>query len=313
MSAYVNNYYCPAIKINSSITPSGTISINTAGLWGVYSYSSAEVDILDRLDIYATSTFNALNLSIYEDLNASKINAFAFASRTLSGINMPNVESIGMYAFYNTEIPPNISITLSFPKCTSIGASAFARTVNAGSSKYLYINLPNSQLSILPSSCFANNYGLVEINMPYFYSTAGMGAFYNCINLTSINFPSLYTTQQQTFCGCNNLESVSVPRLSHINHGCFNSCYKLSTISLPNANWIGAAFQSCYNLLSVYLNISTVPYIDANAFSSTPISNYTTSTGGIYGSIYVPTSLYSAFLSSTNWAKYSARIVSMNF
>ena len=48
-----------------------------------------------------------------------------------------------------------------------------------------------------------------------------------------------------------------------------------------------------------------------NAFTSTPISNYTTSTGGVYGSIYVPESLYSSYIASTNWVTYSDRFVSL--
>ena len=73
-------------------------------------------------------------------------------------------------------------------------------------------------------------------------------------------------------------------------------------------------FSKCYNLLSVYLNVSSVTALsNVNAFISTPISDYTTSTGGVYGSIFVPTSLYSSFISATNWATYSSRIVSMNF
>ena len=44
---------------------------------------------------------------------------------------------------------------------------------------------------------------------------------------------------------------------------------------------------------------------------STPISNYTSSTGGVYGSIYVPASLYNDYVTDTNWSAYSARIVSV--
>jgi len=50
---------------------------------------------------------------------------------------------------------------------------------------------------------------------------------------------------------------------------------------------------------------------NVNAFTSTPISNYTTSTGGVHGSIYVPASLYDTYIASTNWATYSARFVSV--
>ena len=71
------------------------------------------------------------------------------------------------------------------------------------------------------------------------------------------------------------------------------------------------AFAYCYNLLSVYLLGSSIPLITSTTFSSTPIAGYTTSTDGVYGSIYVPASLYNDYISATNWSVYSARIVSV--
>jgi hypothetical protein len=50
---------------------------------------------------------------------------------------------------------------------------------------------------------------------------------------------------------------------------------------------------------------------NTNVFSSTPISNYTTSTGGVRGSIYVPSSLYNTYITANNWSAYAARFVSM--
>jgi hypothetical protein len=46
-------------------------------------------------------------------------------------------------------------------------------------------------------------------------------------------------------------------------------------------------------------------------FYSTPIGGRTTSTGGVYGSVFVPSSLYSSFITATNWTSISARIVSV--
>ena len=49
--------------------------------------------------------------------------------------------------------------------------------------------------------------------------------------------------------------------------------------------------------------------LNTNAFNATPISTYTASTGGVYGSIYVPESLYDSYIVSTNWITYSSRFV----
>ena len=98
-----------------------------------------------------------------------------------------------------------------------------------------------------------------------------------------------------------------------INMYTFYGCTNLTTVSLSACTSIDTyAFRSCYNLLSLYLLGSSIPTLaSTNAFISTPISAYTTSTGGVYGSIYVPSSLYNSYLTATNWSQFSSRFVSV--
>ena len=49
--------------------------------------------------------------------------------------------------------------------------------------------------------------------------------------------------------------------------------------------------------------------VNSNALSSTPIAGYTTSTGGVYGSIFVPSSLLASFKANSVWSWYSDRFV----
>lgn len=167
-------------------------------------------------------------------------------------------------------------------------------------------------------------------------SYIGANAFALCTSLVSAQFPSLTFIGTSAFSGCWNMEQISVPEVSSVYSNAFNACSKLATISLPKATLIQTSafngcnhmsivyldiysgtiysytFQKCTRLLSLYLMGSSVVKLSAvNAFSSTPISNYTTQTGGVYGSIFVPASLYSAYISSTNWVTYSARFVSV--
>ena len=90
-------------------------------------------------------------------------------------------------------------------------------------------------------------------------------------------------------------------------------CNNLSNVSFPLCSTIGSfAFAYCYKLISLYLLGPTlVSLYNINAFLSTPFSDNTTSTGGIYGKIYVPSSLYNSYLTAKNWSQYSARIVSV--
>ena len=109
------------------------------------------------------------------------------------------------------------------------------------------------------------------------------------------------------------ITSFSDSAISSIGYGAFAYCVSLTAVSIPACTTIGSyAFQACYNLLSLYLTGSSVAKLNySNAFSSTPIAGYTTSTGGVYGSIFVPSSLYSTYIASTNWTYFSSRFVSI--
>ena len=125
--------------------------------------------------------------------------------------------------------------------------------------------------------------------------------------------PNIITIGTNAFVDCRSLQEINLPKLGTVYNGAFASCYSLSTASFENCTQIQAnAFSKCYNLLSLYLLGSQVAsLVNTNAFSSTPISNYTTSTGGVYGSIFVPASLYDSYITKGNWSIYSNRFVSV--
>lgn len=102
-------------------------------------------------------------------------------------------------------------------------------------------------------------------------------------------------------------------KVTSIGFGAFSTCEFLTTVEFPNISFISQyGFRQCYNLLSVYLTGSIFcDLLNVEAFLSTPISDYTASTGGVYGSIYVPASLYSSYCTATNWSNYSSRFVSI--
>lgn len=302
MSITINNSSIQTVKIVNPIIPSGTMVINADGTYNVYSYNSINVDIQDLLDVKLTST---LNISEYIDLSASKINPYAFIScSTIKQVNMPNVISIYSSAFCQC-----INLTSAyFPSCSYMGSNIFTSCYNL-SEIYLPV------CSYFAGGNFSYCSNLVSINLPELYTIQGNYCFRHCIKLQYASLPKIINLNNYAFAGCSALTSVYIPIVPIIGDYCFSSCYNLSTISLTSVSNIRqAAFSNCYNLLSVYLNVSSVPSLaNVNAFTSTPISNYTTSTGGVYGSIFVPTSLYSSFITATNWANYSSRIVSMNF
>ena len=202
----------------------------------------------------------------------------ALVDRTISEVSL-STSNIGGYAFAYCS---NLS-EISCPNTLSIGSSAFY------SCKML-------KSAIFPAA--------VSIST---------GAFYNCSELATVDFPSISSLAMSAFANCSKLSSISFPLVAMIPNSTFQGCWSLATASFPKLSNINAyAFISCTHLISLYLTGSTrVQLANSNAFNSTPIKGYTTSTGGVYGSIFVPASLYDEYVSAYNWTYFSSRFVSV--
>ena len=144
-------------------------------------------------------------------------------------------------------------------------------------------------------------------------SYIGVYAFYTCRSLTTISFPQCTSIGMYAFQNCRDLTTALFPVCVTISEKAFQTCSSLTTVSFPQCATIGnTAFRSCRRLLSFYILTSSVPTLtNINVFSSTPISNYTTSTGGVYGSIFVKASMLSTFQTAANWSTYSDRMVGL--
>ena len=277
--------------------------------------------------------------------NATYINSTAFAYCTsLTTVSFPNATSIGNYAFIScsrlttADFPSVTSIgssafqycssltTVSFSNATYIGGYAFAyctslTTVSFPSvtsiSSYAFYCCSSLTTTSFPSvtsiggSAFQNCRALTIASFPNAISI-GTSAFVNCSRLTTASFPSATSIGSYAFYYCSSLTTVSFPSATSIGGYAFNHCDILTTASFPNVTSIGNnVFRYCFNLLSFYLLGSSVPTLGTSVFTSTPIDGYTTSTGGVYGSIFVPSSLYATYTTATNWSDYAARIVSV--
>ena len=199
-------------------------------------------------------------------------------------------------------------------------------------------NYENSNVTVIGSGAFMANQGLYSVNFPNVVSTYNSAfqqcfslktyigpstraiytyAFNSCSSLTTIQAFGTYIGAQAFF-NCIKLPIVNFQSTSRILSSAFRNCYSLSTAifgysAIQNAASIAAsAFYSCYNLLSLYLLNSTVYTLEnTSVFGQSPISTRTTSTGGVQGSIFVPSSLYNTYISATNWATYSERFVGL--
>lgn len=283
-SAQSGHAYSPVTVSVPTFTPTGTLSITENGTYNVEAFAQAEVMV--------SGGGGGKESEIID--------------RTISGEYVNGeVTSIGEHAFWSCSYLTKVN----FPQVVSIGDYAFN-----------------------------NCYSLNQANFPQAKSI-GFSAFYNCTKLTTASFPQATSIGGYAFVGCSSLTIVSFPQVSYIGGNAFQSCTRLETISFPQIQQLGMyafykcknlqtavlnyssnqngainvnAFASCYNLLSLYLLASRMYRLSSSTtFQSTPISNYTTSTGGVYGSIFVPQSLYNSYITSTNWSYFRSRFVSL--
>lgn len=289
------------------VIPSGSLSITENGTYNVEAFAQAEVMVSGGGGLTVDDiAVKALSGSIAG--NTSYISEYAFYHYTdITSVSFSLCTSIGSYAFCNcsslsstyfpicTNIGPSaftncFSLTVAdFPSCTTIGTSAFygAFLITASFPKCTSVGTGAFAL-------FTPNGTLEEISLPVLTSTAS-SMFYYQVAISKISLPACRTIQYRTFQACYSLNTVI---LNHSNTG--------------NGTIYSQAFSGCYNLLSLYLLASNVYTLsNQNAFASTPISNYTTSTGGVKGNVFVKASLYSAYSSATNWAAYATQIVSL--
>lgn len=320
MGLYLGSTKIPTISFykQSGIIPSGIFTIpSTSGTYDVTSYAFAQGDFgYGRLSERVSG-----DITEYSNSSATQITPYALAGTNISSISMPNVTLVGSSAFLSCR---NLT-SISFSLCTSVGNYAFSGCSNLSS-----VSLP--VCSSLGQYAFADCRKLTSLNFPeclaigsyafYYCSFTSASfpkcisihanAFYYCHQIETMNFPSCTYIGGSAFSYCSRLTSLSLPLCQSILGYTFNYCSNLSTISLPKCSNIGGnlAFANCFKLLSLYLmSTSVVGLANVSAFASTPISNYTTSTGGVYGSIYVPSSLLASYKVATNWANYSDRMV----
>ena len=166
---------CPG-QGGGGVNPSGTLEISENGVFDVYSYASANVNV-------PTTGFNEREVTegVYDIVNlnnsASYVNNNAFNNNSyIQTVNLPDCTVVNTSAFYNCS---NLT-TVNLPMCNSIGGAAF-------------------------KSC----YSLSQVNIPECV-TINVGAFMNCSSLSEIKLPVLQSLLNNVFSGCVALNSVTL-------------------------------------------------------------------------------------------------------
>ena len=325
--------YATAFAYCSSLTFFKAPECTSIGISAFISCSIQSISMskCNSIGMYAFASCQYLGSASFATCTTIGARAFANCS-ALADIDFPACTFIGSYAF--TSCSHNGFRYASFSLCQTIGSYAF------NSCRYLY-SASFPACSMIYSYAFL---GCSNLYWTYFPScvTVGEGAFANCTSLRHIDLPSCTLVSGSAFRSCYSLSAISLPLCSRIaGSSAFAACTSLQSIYMPRCISIGSgafclassmsnavfgnsgsvstgysiyqsAFASCYILSSLYLLASAMYNLgNVNVFASTPISNYVELNGGNYGSVFVPASLYDGYISATNWATYSARIVSM--
>ena len=233
--------------------------------------------------------------------SVSSIMSFVFSGHTnLETAIFPAAQFIGNCAFQycsaltTASFPAAVNIKdYAFASCSALTTASFPATESIWT--YAFVSCPALTTASFPAA----------INI-------GMYAFAYCFSLASAYFPSAVNIGNHAFGYCSSLTKANFPLAESIGTSAFIECRSISTASFPAAANIGnSAFYRCYYLESLYLLGSSVCNLTgSNAFKSTPIGGYSAYTGD-FGYIYVPLSLYSSYISASNWSYYSSRFVSI--
>lgn len=314
--------------------PSCVGSLGSHAFASCTSLVSAYLPGLERIGLQAFGGCTKLSDVLFTSVTSVEAGAFmSCALEVVDNTNFPALYTTGTtQAFYNNKSLLTVSLSTLGSEATALGGSTFTFC-----SSLATVSITN--VSTVPNYCFQNCARLISVYMPS-VTTISSYAFNACYLLSDLYMPELTTVGANAFRSCWSLSTLVAPKLKNVYSSAFMNCSQLSFVRLDDVYVVsvsafgvcvrastyimgynasssiifqGNAFQAGYKLLSFYLpNSSIVATLNAvTAFSSTPISNYTTQTSGVNGSIFVHESLYNTYITATNWVTYSARIVSL--
>ena len=144
---------------------------------------------------------------------------------TATSISMPNVVTVGEYAFA-TDSSTAIATEISLPLATTIGNYAFHNQ-----NKLESVELPLAQT--IGSSAFSNCTSLVTLSLPE-ATSLGSSAFSGCTALESVSLPKVTQLVNYTFLNTNSLVSIQFSdSLTRIGTFTFYNCPALEELTIP--------------------------------------------------------------------------------
>ena len=238
----------------TSWSTSTTASANTSYvLYGCTSLEEVTLSTkMKQIGQYAFSNCpNLTTVNNTETLTTLANNAFRDSG--IVEISLPNVTSLGTYAFAGAERLTSIT----FGKLTSIKNNAFEGTKSL--TAFDFTKFTSS--TALGNAAFKGS-GLEEINLPN-TTAIGTEVFMDCANLTKVECPKVTTIGENAFANCSSLTDFVMPdTLKTIGRQAFMGT-ALTEVTLPaSVSGIGAnAFAFCYSIKSFAINTLNKSFI----------------------------------------------------
>ena len=317
------------------VNPSGTLDISENGVYNVYKYSSASVDVHPSMSLSETYISNG-SYNITGEFNGGVITVDVPAPQFVT--EPLNVSANGTYI-------PSEGVNGYSQVVVDVPQSVTGFTEKEITEGIQIVNLSNSASYVSPN-VFANNVYIQTVNLPYATSVGnnafqycdsiyqvslpvceyiGNYAFNGCGSLSQVSLPVCKYIGWYAFKDCSSLIQVSLPMCSSIDNYAFSSCYSLTQVSLPVCEYIGSyAFDFCSSLSQISLpmcssinelafwfcsslSIITIGYSSVCSLYNSDVF-YNTQITSSTGSIYVPASLVDAYKSAEHWSYYSTQI-----
>lgn len=154
-------------------------------------------------------------------------------------------------------------------------------------------------LTLVPANCF-EGCGATQITLPDSVTKVEGSAFYNCVNLTTINIGGLNEIGANAFYGCSKLTDVSVAALktslTALGAGAFAGCASITKAAVPNITNTAAQhtvpaslFDGCTKLTKVTFCDAQVTTIGDSAFAATGSLTFNVANGGTIPNTYTNT------------------------
>ena len=282
---------CPG-QNGGGVNPAGTLTISKNGMYNVYPYASASVDVHPSESLSETYLSNG-SYTITGEFNGGMVT-----------VNVPSpqfvTESLSVSA--NGTYTPGQGVDGYSQVVVDVPQSVTGFTEKDVTERNYGITNLNNSASFVSNNVFYNYGNIQTVNLPY-ATIIYDNAFGNCYSLSQVSLPVCSYLAFGVFQACYSLSQVSLPMCAYIDNQAFYGCSSLSQVSLPMCSYIGwYAFTDCISLNQITIGYSSMCSLNgSDAFTNTSIASGT-------GSIYVPASLVDAYKSAENWSYFSSQI-----